>query len=72
MTDEEQAKDELDEVLLNVEQAIRRTSRAITAVESLDWAEPELQALRKTHDQLVAARKTLIEGSLRTPQQRLL
>lgn len=72
MTDEEKAKHEVDEVLLNVEQSLRRVSRAIESVEALDWAEPELKALRQARDQLVHARKTLAEGALRTPQQRLL
>lgn len=72
MTDEEHAKHEVDEVLLNVEQALRRVHRAIERVEALDWADPELVALHRARDQLLAARKTLAEGSLRTPQQRLL
>lgn len=72
MSDEEQAKHEIDEVLLNVEQALRRVSRAIETVEALGWAEPELAALRKSRDQLLATRRALAEGALRTPQQRLL
>jgi len=72
VSDEAQAKHEIDEVLLNVEQALRRVSRAIETVEALDWADPELTALLKSRDQLLATRRTLAEGALRTPQQRLL
>lgn len=72
MSDEERAKHEIDEVLLNVEQTLRRVSRAIETVEALGWADPELEALRRARDQLLDTRRTLAEGSLRTPQQRLL
>lgn len=72
MSDEEVAKHEIDEVLLNVEQSLRRIRRAIDTVEALGWADPELKALHRAQEQLVATRKTLAEGALRTPQQRLL
>lgn len=72
MTSEESAKDEIDQVLMHVDRTIQRLERSIVTVSSLEWADPELRALRAAHKQLVATRKTLIEGSLRTPQQRLL
>lgn len=72
MTSEEAAKDEIDQVLMHVDRTIQRMERSIDKVGALGWAEPELQALRSAHRQLLATRKTLVEGALRTPQQRLL
>lgn len=72
MTSEEAARDEIDQVLLHVDRTIQRMERSISTVSALEWADPELRALRAAHKQLLATRKILTDGSLRTPQQRLL
>lgn len=67
-----QAKAELDEVLLNVEQSISRVSRAIRNLDRLAGTTAELTALLAAEKQLKSVRKTLVEASLSNAQQRLM
>lgn len=71
MDDAATAREEIDEVLMNVDRALARPSRAVTIVGQLEGTSAEFLALTEAQRQLEVVRQTVAHATRGGAQQKL-